>query len=132
LPEAQLAKLVLPDILLAAIHEAHRLKTHESQRRHLQYIGKIMREIDPEPIQIMLRNLQFHHDQRTAQLHQIEQWRDQLIAGDEAFLQTFLQDHPGVDRQQLRQWVRKAKNDLKNQKNTGGETGLFRFLREME
>jgi ribosome-associated protein len=58
LSESQLAKMIdLPDILLNAIHLAHTLKSHEAKRRHLQYIGKIMREIDAEPIRRALAQI---------------------------------------------------------------------------
>lgn len=57
LPESQLAKIDLPEKLLDAIHLAHTLKTHEAKRRHLQYIGKIMREVDPAPIQAGLAKI---------------------------------------------------------------------------
>lgn len=129
LPETQLEKIPLPENLLQAIYAAHKLKSHESIRRHLQYIGKIMREIDPEPIEVVLKKMQFHHHERTVQFHKVEQWRDKLIAGNDEILQDFLKEYPEVDRQQLRQLIRKAKNDQKNHKNTGGELGLFRFLR---
>lgn len=55
LPESQLAKIPLPENLLEAIHFAHTLKSHEAIRRHLQYVGKIMREIDVEAIQAALK-----------------------------------------------------------------------------
>lgn len=131
LPASQLAKIPLPDNLIEAIRVSHTLKSNESKRRHLQYIGKIMREIDPEPIQIALKQIQFNNEQRTTQFHHIEQWRDKLISGDDAILQSFLETHPQSDRQKLRQLVRKAKHDQAHHKNTGGETGLFRYLREL-
>jgi ribosome-associated protein len=131
LPASQLAKIPLPDILIEAIRLSHTLKSNEAKRRHLQYIGKVMREIDPEPIEVALKQIQFKNEQRTSQFHLVEQWRDKLISGDDTILQSFLEAYPKTDRQKLRQLVRKAKHDHVKQKNTGGETGLFRYLREL-
>jgi ribosome-associated protein len=131
LPASQLAKITLPELLLDAIKLAHTLKANEAKRRHLQYVGKIMREIDCEEIKTTLKKIKFGNDQKTAQFHQAEEWRDKLIEGDDEMLQQFLLEHAQTDRQQLRQLIRKAKHDRDNQKNTGAETALFRFLRTL-
>lgn len=69
--------------------------------------------------------------QQAEQFHHVEEWRDQLIDGNDTVLQKFIVDHPQSDRQQLRQLVRNAKNDKANHKNTGGATALFRYLRSI-
>jgi ribosome-associated protein len=131
LSASQLATIPLPEDLRAAIHQARALKTHESIRRQLQYIGKKMRDVDPEPLQLALKKIQSTKQVKTAQFHQIEQWRDQLIAtGDEA-LQKLLEMHPQANRQQLRQLIRKAQHDRANNKKTGGELELFRYLQTL-
>lgn len=131
LPVSQLAKIPLPEDLLEAIRFAHSLKFNEARRRHLQYVGKIMRTIDPLPIQAALEKIRLAHKRSTAQFHKIEEWRDQLIVeGDEA-LQKLLEAHPQVDRQQLRQLIRKAQQDRAKNKNSGADTELFKFLREL-
>lgn len=131
LPASQLAKISLPETLLDAIHLAHTLKSNEAIRRHLQYIGKLMRDIDAEPIRDALKKIKFANDQKTGQFHKVEEWREKLIVGDDDVLQQFLEEYPQCDRQQLRQLIRKAKHDRNNNKNTGGETALFRQLREI-
>lgn len=125
----QLAKIDLPESLLDAIQHMKTLKSNEAKRRQLQYIGKIMREIDPEHIKQALKRIQFIHDQHTTQFKQTEDWRDKLLErGDEA-VNEFLQLYPDCDRQQLRQLLRKAQQDKKNDKNTGAEKALFKYLR---
>ena len=62
LPETQLAKIPLEDKLLTAILHAKSLTANEAKRRQLQYIGKIMRHVDPEPIKLALKNIQFPHE----------------------------------------------------------------------
>lgn len=131
LPLSQLAKIELPQDLLEAIQFSHTLKTHESKRRHLQYIGKKMRHVDVEAILVALNKIQMTKKQSTDEFHAVEEWRDKLIAkGDEA-LQLLLIHYPEVDRQHLRQLVRNAQHDLAMGKNTGAATELFRYLREL-
>jgi len=127
----QLVKMKLPENLLEAILHAKSVTANEAKRRQLQYIGKIMRNIDVEPIQTALKRLQFSHDKTTHEFHLIEQWRTDLITGGDDQLTTFLSKYPNVDRQQLRQLIRKAQQDRKNDKNTGAETTLFKYLREI-
>lgn len=58
LPSPQLAKIPMPEELAEAVKTARAIKSHEAKRRQLQYIGKLMREIDPEPIQKALARIQ--------------------------------------------------------------------------
>lgn len=130
LAQSQLDRIPLSDKLLEAINFARTLKTRESIRRQLQYIGKIMRQVDIEPIQAALRQIQFDHKQKTSAFHEIEQWRERLIAESDEAIQAYLTQHTAADRQQLRQLVRKAQHDRKTGKNTGAETALFRYLQD--
>lgn len=127
----QLEKIELPETLRNAILLAHTLKSHESIRRHLQYIGKIMRNVDATDIRHAIMQVEFTNEQRTAEFHLVEEWREKLIVGKDAALHEFIQTYPETDRQQLRQLVRKAMQDRANEKNTGGEKALFRYLRTL-
>lgn len=129
LAASELAKIPLPPALEEAIHFSHTLKTHESKRRHLQYIGKMMREIDITPIEIALKKLQTLHLNKTAEFHLVEEWRDRLIAQGDIALQELLSLYPDLERQKLRQLIRKAQGDLKAEKNSGATTELFRYLK---
>ncbi len=129
LPEAQLKKIPLDDVLLQAIHAARGIKDHEGKRRQLQYIGKLMRHTDPEPIEAALEKIEGKHQQSKAQFHQIERWRDRLIKEGDVALQECMKQYPDIDSQYVRQLVRKAQHDIAKNKNTGGETELFRYLR---
>lgn len=125
----QLAQIPLESPLADAIHEARSLKSHEAKRRQLQYIGKIMRNVDVEPIVEALNKVQMKGQHTKAKFHQVERWRDQLIAQGDSSLQEFLTKYPTVDSQQLRQLVRNAQKDIKTNKNSGADTALFRYLR---
>lgn len=131
LPESQLAKISLPSDLLREIQLARSLTSRESRRRQLQYIGKIMRHLDAELIQKELKNIQLTNKEQTAEFHLTEKWRDRLIAEGDQAIKEFLDLYPLADRQQLRQLIRKAQHDIAKQTKTGGETQLFKYLREL-
>ncbi|MHB1949706.1 MAG: ribosome biogenesis factor YjgA [Gammaproteobacteria bacterium] len=124
LPDVQLDKIPLSGRLLDAVMEARSLKSFEAKRRQMQYIGKLMRDVDPTPIEEALTKIQFKHQQNKAQFHKIERWRDGLIAEGDKLLEEFLNQYPQTDRQQLRQLIRNAQ-----QKKSGADTELFRYLR---
>lgn len=127
----QLSTLDLPENLLTAIKDSKLLTSNEAKRRHLQYIGKLMRHIDPEPVKQALKRMQVAHVKVTEEFHEAESWRDKLVERGDEELNQFLNEHPAIDRQQLRQLVRKAQHDRKHNKNTGAETALFRHLRSI-
>ncbi len=131
LPAAQLNQIPLENPLLDAINTARTLKTHGAIRRQLQYIGKLMRNIDAESIQTALDKVQNKNQQSKAEFHQIERWRDKIISEGDSAIEKFIELHPETDRQHLRQLMRKAQKDVTQAKNTGGETELFRYLREI-
>lgn len=106
LTKAKLEKIPLEEKLLEAIELAQRLQK-EARRRQLQYIGKLLRNIDVEPIQDALEKLENKHQQQQAMLHKLEMLRDTLIDNPEAITQ-FLEQHPDADRQHLRNLVRAA------------------------
>lgn len=131
LPQSQLDKIPLPNVLIQAITLARNIKSREAKRRQLQFIGKLMRTIEIEPIQAAIKKEKSINTQVTAQFHQAEEWRERLInEGDDA-LQAFLSLHTETDRQKLRQLARQAQHDRKSGKNTGAEKTLFRYLREL-
>ena len=60
LPSVTLDALELPAVLLAAVREAQRITRHEARRRQVQFIGKVMRKIDPEPVRAALAAIDGH------------------------------------------------------------------------
>lgn len=130
LTDTQLAKIELPERLVTAIKQARSLSS-EAKRRQLQLIGKLMRDIDPEPIKLEMQKIKAARQSDTAKFKQTEQWRTKLISLGDSALTAFLNSHPDVNGQQLRQLIRKAQHDVKSNKNTGGEKALFKYLREI-
>ena len=130
LNEQQIASMQLPEALLEAVLEARRLTTHEAKRRQLQFIGRLMRDIDAAPIRDRLEEWRGQGREHTAQLHTLERWRDELIAGDPA-LERFLREYPGADSQKLRTLIRNARREQGAASPPKSYRELFRVLREM-
>ena len=108
-------KLDLGEKLVDAIVEARRITNFEGKRRQMQFIGKLMRGLDPAVLETVREALDEQHSApaaETAMLHEAERWRDMLIADDDA-LGGWVETHPDTDIQQLRALVRQARKDIK-------------------
>jgi ribosome-associated protein len=113
-----MTRLELSDKLVDAVAEAKRITNFEGRRRQMQFIGKLMRLLDPAKLQEVRDALAEQHmpsAQETALLHQAEIWRDRLIADDDAVGQ-WIKISPSTDSQQLRALVRQARKDAKPEK----------------
>jgi ribosome-associated protein len=130
LNEQQLESMQLPEALLEAVVEAKRLTKREARRRQMQFIGRLMRDIDAAPIRARLEQWLGQGREHTAQLHTLERWRDELLSGDPA-LERFLQSHPGADSQKLRSLIRNARREQGASLPPKSYRELFRVLREM-
>ena len=130
LPEARLNALPLDDKLRDAVMLARRIHARSGRKRQLQYIGKLLRNGEPEPIIDAIETFK-QEDKRSARaFHQLEDWRERFIhEGDDA-VGDWLAQSPETDRQHLRQLIRQAQKDYKDNK-TKGPRALFRFLREV-
>ena len=129
LPESQLRELSLGTSLFQALLDAKRIKSHEAKRRQMQYIGRLMREVDAEPIRERLAAIEGHSAQATAQHRRLEAWRERLVADDEA-LTEFAAAFPGADLQALRALLRNARKEMKEGKPPRAYREVFRFLKE--
>jgi ribosome-associated protein len=106
--------LALPEKLADAVAEAKRITNFEGKRRQMQYIGKLMRGLDEDTVQSVrdaLEEQQKGSASEALSLHQAEQWRDKLIASEEA-LEQWQRAYPGTDTQQLRALIRQARKDV--------------------
>ncbi|MFV0662098.1 ribosome biogenesis factor YjgA [Denitromonas sp.] len=126
----RLKKVPLPDNLRDAVRDCQRFKM-EARRRQLQYIGKLMRNVDPEPIQAMLDVFTGVSAEEIARQHRIERQRDRLLE-DEGMLFELAERHPGADLQRLRVLRRNALKERETQKPPRAYRELFRILREID
>lgn len=129
--ESQLDKIPISDEMKTIIRTYRTLKTNESKRRHMQYIGKKMRQVDADAVKKSIEIVQRDNAVVVEKFHDVEAWREQLILEGDDGLQKLMTLYPDIDRQQARQLIRKAQHDRKQEKKTGGELELFRFLREL-
>ncbi len=131
LPADRLDKLNLDERLRDAIDELRRTRSFEGKRRQLQYVGKLMKAEDPEPLREAVASYRVGSATDTLALHQAEYWRDQLLAGDDA-LNTWVKDHPGTDVQQLRSLVRAARKEKLEPGERHGRAyrDLFKLVKE--
>ncbi|MFC0268297.1 ribosome biogenesis factor YjgA [Kushneria aurantia] len=130
LPEAQRARLPLSDDMLTAIDESHRITAREAQRRHLHYVGKVMRHEDVDAIRAEMEAMAREKRQRELRFHQFEQWRDRLIEGEGDVITEFVALYPNVDRQALGQLVRNARAERDAGKPPVSARKLFRLIRD--
>ena len=128
LPPAQVDALAIPAELAGAVREAQRIRSHEARRRQLQYIGKLMRGIDPEPVRVALAALAGNSAAARARQRRIENWRERLIAYDAA-LTAFAGEHAGADLQALRALIRNARKEIAETRPPRAQRELFRLLR---
>jgi len=124
-------KLDLPDTLHEALFMCRSIKAHEARRRQLQYIGKLMRDIDIVPIQQQLAQVKRGGQVATAQLHLIERWRDRLLNEGEGAFKELLQQHPATDAKQVRQHIANAHKEVAHNQPPRSSRLLFKYLRDL-
>jgi ribosome-associated protein len=129
LPAVTLDALALPAELLAAVREAQRITSHEARRRQVQFIGKVMRRIDPEPVRAAVAAITNQSATARARQKRLEQWRERLIA-DDAALTAFAGERPGADLQEMRALIRNARKEIAEGKPPRAQRELFRVLRD--
>ncbi len=134
LPPARLEGLPIDEGLRDAIEAYRNTRTHEGRRRQMQYIGKLMRRADPEPLRAAVLAMELGQARDALALHEAESWRAQLVASDDALPQ-WLAQHPGCDAQQLRSLIRAARKDAAaapEQRSGRAFRELFRFVRAQQ
>lgn len=139
----QRSTLPLPDALSIALEELQRLRARGARKRQLGFIGALLRDLDPEPIIEALADLEGESAAARYEHHALERWRKALLQEPDA-LTRYIDEHPTVDRQQLRQAVERARRSAtavtREPAGSGRETqlaaaasrdsrALFRLLR---
>ncbi|MGL1832577.1 ribosome biogenesis factor YjgA [Rhodocyclaceae bacterium SMB388] len=127
----QLAKVPIPDDLLLAVKDAKRFTKHEARRRQMQYIGRLMRHIDPEPIQAQLDVFKGLSRSEIARQHRLERLRNEFLE-DETVIGRIAEVWPDADLQHLRVLRRNALKEREVQKPPRAYRELFRVLRTLD
>lgn len=131
LPAERLSGMNLPDPLRSAIHDFTRTRSHEGRRRQMQYIGKLMRTTDSEPLRDAVAQFKLGAARESLQLHEAERWRAELVRDDEA-ASRWATSYPHSDLQQLRSLVRAARRDAAmapEQRHGRAWRELFQFVK---
>jgi ribosome-associated protein len=131
LPDQEIKALDLPDSLFVALRDLRRLPSHGAQVRQRQYIGKLMRNIDPEPVLAKLAERKQRHDLEIRQFQDIERWRDRLLSEPASGLDELLRAYPQADRAELVKLLEKAERERLEQRSPVGARELFAFLRRL-
>ena len=126
----RLKKMPLPDSLYEAVRAAQGFKM-EARRRQMQYIGKLMRKIDPAPIQAQLDIFNGNSAAEIAKMHRLERMREQLLE-DEKTIGTIAETWPEADLQYLRTLRRNALKEREAAKPAKPFREIFRVLRDLQ
>jgi ribosome-associated protein len=119
----RLKALDLPERLVDAIVQARGIRAHEGRRRQIQYIGKLMRDVDPAPLQAALETWTRGPKEENARFAAVEKWRDRLLA-EPAALDAFVGEYPQADRRHLESLI----SDANLERVRGGPPHRYREL----
>lgn len=131
LPDAEMGSLDLPENLVTALKALRRLSSRGAQVRQRQYIGKLMRTIDAEPVLAKLADRKRKHDMEIRHFQRIEQWRDRLLAEPARTLPELLKEHPRADGDHLAHLLAKIDRERTEQRSPAGARELFAYLRQL-
>ena len=131
LPAKDLARIPMPEPLASAVQAARGMRKHGALKRQRQYIGKIMRSIDVEPVIAAYEAVLDRDRLANAHFHQLELWRDRLLEEGDPAVEALIEVYPDLDRQHLRQLLRGAQREQTQGKPPGSARNLFRYLREL-
>ena len=133
LNDRQLANIPIEDErLLTAIRECRDIRSHSARKRHLQFIGKLMSNIDPEPIDDALQQLHSARQRSTEAFHQLEQLRTDILAAGQEGVELAMARFPSADRQHLRQLVLQHGREVRSNKPPAASRKLFAYLKELQ
>jgi ribosome-associated protein len=131
-PDGELDSLGIPEQLVEAVRAARGISTRAALARQRQYIGKLMRTLDPEPIRAALAARGAVSAREAERFRRVEEWRERLIGGGAAALEELLRAHPGAD---AAQWARRVSAAQAERTRGAGGRGagreLFRALRAL-
>lgn len=133
MPDNRLDDIGMPERLREALDAYKKTKSFEGKRRQLQFIGKVMREVDSEPLREAVAQFQMGHARNALALHQAERWRTELLSDDKDVVTRWAQEFPDADLQQLRALVRSARKDAAEvpEKRSGrAYRELFQYIKQ--
>ena len=132
LPAPKLARVPIDSDLREAIEEARQIRSNVARKRQLQYVAKLMRRVDAEPLLDSLEEFDGEARHLVARQHRVETWRDHLLANGDHGVGLLLQSRRDADAQTLRALLRNAGREATLNKPPAAARKLFRLLRELD
>ncbi|RLA48845.1 MAG: DUF615 domain-containing protein [Gammaproteobacteria bacterium] len=133
LNDKQLTQIPITDEqLLLALRETRQIRSNSARKRHLQLIGKLMRHIDPQPIERAIAAIHQGKQTNVDALHHLERLREDILAAGISGVELATARWPEADRQQLRQLVLQHQREIQRGKPPAASRKLFRYLRELQ
>ncbi len=129
MPDEQLDALPLPERLRDAVLAARRITSHGAQLRQRQFIGKLMRKADVEPIRAAIEAQQEAQRSAARRFKRVETWRDRLVREGEPALTEFATSYPAADLAGLRRLATAARAEAEQERAPRAARELFQQLR---
>jgi ribosome-associated protein len=127
-----LALLPLTDGLRKALAESSKHTAHGARKRHMSFVGKLMRDQDLDAILALLDQIDSSTRQYNERFHGLERWRDRLVDGTDEDLERFINEYPEADRQHLRSLIRHAQHEKARNKPPAAARKVFKYIRELD
>ncbi|MEH6437614.1 ribosome biogenesis factor YjgA [Massilia sp. DD77] len=132
-PRDRVKRVPMPDEVKDAILMCQTITNHEGRRRQLQYVGKMMRTLSEEEVDVIKRTIDSWKGAskaETAALHALERRREKLL-GDDKALTVLLEEHPELDAQHLRTLIRNARKEQAENKPPKAYREIFQILKDL-
>jgi ribosome-associated protein len=126
----RLASLDLPERLVDAIALARALTRHEARRRQMQYVGRLMRDIDPAPLRDALAAWALGPQRERDRFALVERWRDRLLAEPDG-VESFVAAYPAAPRAALTALAADARAERVRGAPPRESRALFRELKRI-
>ncbi|RDH81302.1 MAG: ribosome-associated protein [endosymbiont of Galathealinum brachiosum] len=127
----ELDQITMDSELRQALDDAQRIKSNNALKRQKHYIAKVMRGLDDQTLSGQVERVLHKHDIYNAEFKRMEKWRDSIIENGDRGINDFLEQYPHADRHHLRQLVRNAVKEKKNNKPPAAYRQIFKYIREV-
>jgi ribosome-associated protein len=131
LNQQELSQITMDDELRSAIEDAQRIKSNSALKRQKHFIAKIMRGLQDETLAGQVERVLHKDDIYNAAFKRMEKWRDSIIDNGDRGINTFIEEYPHADRHHLRQLVRNAAKEKKQNKPPAAYRQIFKYIREV-
>lgn len=128
LPVPQLERIEIPENLRTALKQGKSITSNVAGRRHRQFIGVLMRDVNPEVIRAALMQAENKSPVKSKATKKTRIWIERLLTGDLAKMEALLYAFPGIDRQRLRQLVRNIKKEKPDAKASKSRKALEQII----